>query len=252
MGRMGPDDPELDPRLAAQYDLDNPWADDDEFFLGLANRSPASRIADIGCGTGRLTTALALAGHAVTGVDPNPAFLALARAKPGAERVAWVRGTAADLPPEAFDLALMTSHVAQVFLGDDEWLGQLREVRRVLVPGGRLAFDTRDPAARAWERWPRGRSRTTLPDGTVLDSDTTMAFADDVAWFESEMVLSDGAGAGPGATHSRARWGYRFRSAELVRQSLAEAGFRVDALFGGWHEEPLGEGCGEIVVVASR
>jgi len=145
------DNPELDAQLAALYDAENGWRDDDEFFLRLADLAPGLRVLDLGCGTGRLTIALAQRGHRVMGIDPNPAFLNIARDKPGAERVTWVRGTSADAPDDTFDLVLMTSHVAQEVLTDDEWTAVLRDLHRTLVAGGTLAFDTRDPAARAWE-----------------------------------------------------------------------------------------------------
>src|SRR4051812_27544416 len=107
---MDIDDPELDPCLAADYESGNPWGEDDELFVSLVSRTPAARVADLGCGIGRLAIALAAAGHPVMGVDPNPAFLDIARRRPGAERVAWVRGTSADLPTASFDAAMMTSH----------------------------------------------------------------------------------------------------------------------------------------------
>ncbi len=86
------DDPERDPRHAASYDTNHLWSEADDFFLGVANRKPGLRVLDLGCGTGRLALALALAGHAVMGVDPNPAFLSMARTKPGSDQVAWIRG----------------------------------------------------------------------------------------------------------------------------------------------------------------
>jgi SAM-dependent methyltransferase len=254
------DDPELDPRLAAAYDDGNRWSADDDFWRGLVDEHPASRVADVGCGTGRLTVGLGLSGHDVTGVDPNPAFLAIAATKKGAERVRWIRGTSADLPSGAFDAALMTSHVAQVFLSDDEWAANLVEIKRALVPDGILGFDTRDPAAKAWETWDtaEGVTQAELPGGSVLYSSIRTTFVDDVAESESTMLIVGRALATdpaevlpvPGGTWSRARWGYRFRSPELVRRTVEDSGFTIEAMYGGWQREPLGEGAGEIVLVA--
>ena len=223
------DDPELDPRIAAAYDGENTWGADFEHFLGVVTARPGARVVDLGCGTGTLTTAIALAGHHVTGVDPNPAFLAIAAAKPGGELVRWVRGTSADLVDDCAEVALMTSHVAQVFLGDDEWASVLSDLRRALVPGGVLAFDTRDPAARAWESWPAAM-RIDLPGGGVAVLEHAKTFVDGIASFDGTVVVSHDGSDGPGATWSRTRWGYRFRPVELVQSSLEAAGFRVDQL----------------------
>jgi SAM-dependent methyltransferase len=227
--------------------------------LTLAADRAAARVADVGCGTGTLTVALALQGHVVTGADPNPAFLAIAAAKEGAERVRWVRGTSGALVTGSFDMVLMTSHVAQEFLSDEEWLTNLNHIHRALVPGGIVAFDTRDPAARAWEYWTSGDVVQLLPADWALHSSTTLRFVDDVARFEGSVVVTrarqvgDGEGGAElsiGGTAGWARWGYRFRSPGLVRESLEVSGFILEHMYGGWHHEPVGQGTGEIVVVA--
>jgi SAM-dependent methyltransferase len=152
-----------DVRLARLYETLCPWGRSDQFFLDVANEIPNSRVLDLGCGTGQITLALARAGHQVTGIDPAAASLALARAKPGAEQVVWIEGTSADAPADAFDLALMTNHVAQFMTDDGAWLEVLADVYRALAPGGRLVFDSRDPVAQEWEKWTRlGTSHTRL------------------------------------------------------------------------------------------
>ncbi|ULH16289.1 hypothetical protein MF271_06690 [Deinococcus sp. KNUC1210] len=42
----------------------------------------------------------------------------------------------------------------------------------------------------------------------------------------------------------------RFRSEPDLRASLHAAGFEIEDIFGGWNWEPVGQGCGEFIVVA--
>ena len=161
-----------DPRLVAVYDAECQWSRDDDFFLSVANETPRARVLDLGCGTGRLALGLARAGHKVTGVDPASASLDAARVKAGSEHVTWIEGTSEVLGSRSFDVAVMTSHVAQVFVDDDDWARTLADLAHALVPGGRLAFDVRDPDARTWERWnpADSRRRVMLADGRAVDA----------------------------------------------------------------------------------
>ncbi|MFI2646419.1 class I SAM-dependent methyltransferase [Micromonospora fulviviridis] len=231
---------------AALYDADNAWGRDDDFFLRFVGAAP-SRVLDLGCGTGRLTLALAAAGHRVTGVDPEPGSLAAARAKPGGDRVTWISGTAADLPDAACDVAVLTSHVAQEIRDDAAWVDTLRHLRRALVDGGRLAFDSRDPAARRWERWnpTDSRRRLTLPDGTPVDGWTELTeVRDGLVGFLHHYLLPDG-------TEVRSPGTLRFRTEAELRAALAGAGFTVERVLGGWAGEPAGASDdGELIVLA--
>lgn len=235
-----------EPDLVAVYDAVNTWARDDDFFLTAVGETPGARVLDLGCGTGRLALALAAAGHAVTGVDPARASLEAARAKPGAARVTWVEGTADVLPERAFDVAVMTSHVAQVFVDDGAWAQVLGRLVRALVPGGRLLFDARDPRARAWERWNPvdSRRRVRLGDGREAEVWTEVtAVAGGCVGFTHHYAFSGGAALVSSST-------LRFRTEEELRASLERAGFRVERVYGGWDRQPAGEGDGEFVVVA--
>ncbi|SEJ38224.1 Methyltransferase domain-containing protein [Deinococcus reticulitermitis] len=238
-----------DPRLVPLYDLQNRWGADDDFFLTLANEQSESRILDLGCGTGRLTTALARAGHRVTGIEPARASLDVAEQKPGAEAVQWIHGTAEDAPSNAFDLALMTAHVAQIFVEDAAWTEALGHLHRALKPGGRLAFDSRDPAARGWEVWDSGDEREliTLPDSQALETWTKVeeVTGDRVTFVGYTRFLASGETVVDRST-------LRFRSEAELRRSLGAAGFEINAVYGGWHGEPVGAGCGELVVVARK
>ncbi|MCI4062585.1 class I SAM-dependent methyltransferase [Micromonospora sp. R77] len=235
------------PALAAIYDAENPWGRDDDFFLAVVGETPAARVLDLGCGTGRLTVALAGAGHSVTGVDPHRPFLAAARVRPGADRVTWRHGTSEVLPDAAYDVAVLTSHVAQEIHVEADWRRTLADLHRALVPGGRLVLDSRDPAARHWERWtPRhSRRRLTLPDGTVVTAWTELTeVGEGLVRFRHHRVLPDGVELlDPGTL--------RFRTEDELRTALHAAGFAVERIHGGWAGEPVGAGDdGELIVVA--
>ncbi|GAA4829585.1 class I SAM-dependent methyltransferase [Luteimicrobium xylanilyticum] len=257
---MSPTTPTLsDDDRTALYDAQNVWAADDDFFLALVGGREGSRVLDLGCGTGRLTLALAAEGHRVTGIDPDDGAVAAARRKPGADAVVWVVGTSEQIPPGAgFDTALMTSHVAQAITDEGMWHGTLDDLHAALVPGGLLAFDSRDPAVRAWERWTpeRSRGRAALPDGTSFEG-----------WHEVMRVEETGPDGGPtdtwlvhlaehallpDGTHAVDAGELVFRSEARLRADLAAAGFVVEQVHGGWERQPVGEGVGELVVLARR
>jgi 2-polyprenyl-3-methyl-5-hydroxy-6-metoxy-1,4-benzoquinol methylase len=235
------------PRLVEVYDAECRWGPDDELFLALVNESPGSRVLDLGCGTGRLTLALAAAGHRVTGLDPARASLDAARAKPGADRVRWLQGTADGLASQAFDTAVMTSHVAQFMTGETAWAATLAQLRRALRPGGRLIFDSRDPAARAWVGWDSGGVRETvaLSGGRTVERWTTVtAVHGEVVTFMQHYLFSED-GAELQSINT-----LRFRPEVAIRAALALAGFEIVTLYGGWQREPVGQGDGEFIVVA--
>lgn len=160
------------PRLAAIYDPLDPDRGDLDAYLRMAEEFGARQVLDIGCGTGVFALLLAARGIGVVGVDPALASLDVARRKPGAERVHWIHGDATRLPPLSVDLATMTANVAQQITVADAWRETLRGAHAALRPGGRLAFETRDPARRAWEEWNRELTYavTEVPGAGVVES----------------------------------------------------------------------------------
>jgi ubiquinone/menaquinone biosynthesis C-methylase UbiE len=148
-----------EPRLAEIYDrLDSPDRPDLVPYLAIADEFHTHTVIDLGCGTGTLACRLAASGQEVIGIDPAAASLDVARRKAHADQVRWINGTAAQLKGLQADLITMTGNVAQVFVTDEEWIATLSACRDALRPGGRLVFETRDPAREAWKGWNRAQT----------------------------------------------------------------------------------------------
>lgn len=143
------------PRLAALYDALLHDRGDLGAYVDLVVELGAGRVLDVGCGTGSLALLLAARGCDVIGVDPARASLAVARGKAGADRVLWIDGGATSVTVADRDIALMTGNTAQAISDPGQWTATLQAIHACLRPGGHLAFETRDPAARAWEQWTR-------------------------------------------------------------------------------------------------
>jgi ubiquinone/menaquinone biosynthesis C-methylase UbiE len=108
----------------------------------LADVLPDESVLDLGCGTGRLLSALVDRQPAAryTGVDPDPRILTIARRrleKAGAQ-VELRQGYAQELsfPAGAFDLVVST--LVFHHLSDGAKRAAMREVARLLRPGGRF------------------------------------------------------------------------------------------------------------------
>ncbi len=123
----------------ARYIL-GPWA---PLLVDIAHVGVGERVLDVACGTGVVARAAAervgSAGR-VIGVDLNPGMIAVARSlpRPADPAIEWIEGSALDLPFRDGTVDVVLCQQGLQFLPDRALA--MREMRRVLFPGGRLAL----------------------------------------------------------------------------------------------------------------
>jgi SAM-dependent methyltransferase len=145
----------VDTRLDyGQPDLDWFWDEGerilDETLAALGvSVEPGHDAIDIGCGVGRFTRALAARAGSVRGLDVSPRMIELAREHNAhLANVEWIAGdgtSLAPIPDASADCCL--SFVVFQHIPDPEiTYGYVREMGRVLRPGGWAAFQVSDDA----------------------------------------------------------------------------------------------------------
>ncbi len=135
-------------------------------LLGLLD--PTWVVADLGCGTGHLTQAVAPFVRHVIAVDASAAMLRSAKARFGEfENVEVRRGDLEALPiePGTLDLAFLVLVLPYVA----EPAGVIAEAARALKPGGRLLVTDLMPHERAEYRGTMGHQRQGLGASQLRD-----------------------------------------------------------------------------------
>lgn len=224
---------DYDPRIVDLYDVDNAGVQDHAYYRSIASRIDARSILDIGCGTGRLTVSFAGLGRTIVGVDPSHAMIAYAQQRPGADQVTWIEGNVRAVMGRSFDLTVMTGNVAQ-HIPDPEWAHTLSGVRASANHNALLAFESRNPEARAWEPWhqPDPTERDTIHgplrewyeaiehgDGTVLLRAFNFFVATGEHVLQEELLT--------------------FRDRDAITDQLKDAGFDVTDVWGDWNQTPF-------------
>lgn len=234
-----------DPDLAQFYDLENDWAEDQDYCRRLAK--DAGSVLDLGCGTGRFAAALA-EGQTVVGADPAAAMLAVARQRPGGDKVAWVQSDAQSLRLErTFDLIVLTGHAFQVFLTERDQKAVLATIAAHLAPEGRFIFDTRNPAAEKWREWVPGESERTIhhPEFGAVEAWNEVAHdaATGIVTYETHYRI-----VASGQSFS-ASSEILFTPRETLSALIEDAGLAVESWLGDWTGAPYTPTAPEIIPI---
>jgi SAM-dependent methyltransferase len=184
------------------------------FYLELARQAGerGQAVLELGCGTGRVTIPIALAGVEVVGLDDAPAMLDVARRKAAAAG-ATVRWVTADMRSfdlwQRFGLVIIPFRSFLHMLTEDDQAACLERVFAHLLPGGRFALNFfTQPLA----------GRPGIPKVSTI--------------YRSLRV--------------------RYVTRREMEELLTNAGFEIEGVFGGFNNEPLTASSSELVWIARR
>ena len=184
---------------------DSYWRFHRDQFLALLP-PPGRRTLDIGCGEGRLPRDLKERGHHVIGIDASPTLVAAAHALDPGMDIRVADAAALPLGDSSVDLAIAFMSLQDI----DDMPKAVREVARVLEPGGRFCFAIVHPINSA------GRFEHRAADAPfVIGGDYLQPF------YRSDPVERDGLAV---TFHSQ------HRPLETYFRALEEAGLAVEAL----------------------
>lgn len=146
-------------------------------FRALLPASGGGRVLEVGAGTGRFTRLVTQAGLDVTAVDlsaPMVAFLARHFGRRGGCRVLRADAFALPFGEGAFDGAVCMSLIGR-FADSDNQAAVLRELCRVVRPGGWMLFNDRNPRS----VFSRRRGKGGLGERDLVERGPSLGFAID-------------------------------------------------------------------------
>jgi SAM-dependent methyltransferase len=243
---------------ASVYDYFYADRSDEVDFWGRLAESYGRRVLDLMCGTAEVGLGLARCGSRVLGVDLSPAMLAVgaqrlaAAADYPARNLALVQGDACTIPApdDTFDFALVGGNGSFNHLDDNLAPIALRELLRVLRPGGGLGLDLVNPYLLK-EVYPErafGSFRPT-PPGERVEKTTSNRYDREARLFHICQMTSyeiDG---------ERSRFEESFalhvREPEQVLTLLETAGFCTVRFYGSYDLRVFDQWSSDLLVVAT-
>ena len=233
----------------------------DVVFYKDAAREYGDPVLELGCGTGRITMALAEAGRRAMGLDISERMLERAIRKRSAlrvearERVHFVQGDMTQFQlGETFRLIIIPFRAFQHLLETKQQISCLEAIKKHLAPKGRLIVDFfQTDAARmhdpAFQRDSLIAEYETPVHGRVKVSERVAAFHRALQRNEAEMIFEI---AHPDGRQERLVWSWsvRYFFRYEVEHLLARCGFRTTAVFGNFDKSALRDDSPEMIFVA--
>lgn len=245
--------------IADYFDLEHDeFTDDLGLYLDLA-RQHGDPVLDAGCGTGRVTAALAAAGYRVIGLDASAAMLDRARqrfAHVTAEQVRWLEGRLTDPPaggPVA--LAIVALNTWNHLTGHDERRQAAVALAGWVRPGGYLVLDLSPPDLGLIGQ-PDDLVRLLWQGHDPVTGDAVMKFesrrTDEARQVQRVTVFYDRIDGVGNLRRVQTVFGQRYTFPREAAADLERGGFIVQNVFGSYDFAPYEAGSDRLIVVARR
>jgi SAM-dependent methyltransferase len=204
-----------------------------------------SRVLDVPCGQGRHAHLLAEAGFDVDGLDHSKELLAIAKKRGTGKTLRYTQGDMRRLPAKwtgRFDAVLNLFTSFGFFIDPREDVSVVREMARVLKPGGRLLWHggSRDGVMAKF----LSRDWWLTNDGTMIGHERSFDALSGVPTVESTWSGRKGTG--------NRQHRIRLYTATRLAEVCAAAGLIVEVAYDGWKDRPLKRTSSEMVLVARK
>jgi ubiquinone/menaquinone biosynthesis C-methylase UbiE len=208
------------------------------FWRNIARHGGGS-VLELGCGTGRVSIPLGRAGVQLTGIDRSPAMLAYARRRVRRGRlhhlVRLVQGDIRYLPfPRAFAVVMAPYGILQSLLRERDLATTLKEIHRVLEPGGTFGLELVADLP-SWEEY---RKRVSLKGWRGRRGGTQVTLVESVRQDRAkrQTIFDQEFTERRGTTRRVHRFSLAFRTLTVPQMTrrLEKAGFEISALLGDY------------------
>lgn len=243
----------LEPQLAVHYDQLCSFGEDKPFFLKQINKLDPKIIIDFGCGTGLLTHKMQNGKRNVIGIEPAKPMLDIARGNYNIPNIDWVLGSTKELASRNADLIVMTSHVAQFIINDEDWVNFLETAYQSLNQDGHILFDSKNPLPRPWEKYTKRNTIKSIQTNNGILTTYAETLTNKTTSNKAVLVTHD--------IHYHferddnrhvSRNTLVYRSQSDIENSLKDAGFNIVNIFGDWTNSEATDQSNELIFLARK